>query len=158
VDNSLRLDEYYSLWLLLSQTRSAIFKVRHKKVGQYLHPNQAAALVSVWALDGQATPAILARRLFLEPHSVSELIKRMENKGLVKKTRDSKRGNVVRISITDTGRDVCTRAMGQDLIHKIVSSLNDEQREQLRSYLTTLYTETLKELDLAEETHKSMDL
>jgi len=59
MDNSLALDEYYRLWLLLSQTRSAIFKVRHKKVGQYLHPNQAAALVSIWALDGQVTPAAL---------------------------------------------------------------------------------------------------
>lgn len=37
-------DDFYNLWLLLSQTRSAIFKVRHKNVGQYLHPNQATAL------------------------------------------------------------------------------------------------------------------
>lgn len=138
------------VWLLLSQTRSAIFKVRHKKVGQYLHPNQAAALVSVWALDGQITPAMLARRLFLEPHSVSELIIRMEKKGLVRKTRDSKRGNVVRISITDKGRDVCTHVMGQGLIHKIVSVLSDEQRTQLRSSLTLLYREALKELGVEE--------
>jgi DNA-binding MarR family transcriptional regulator len=150
VNDQLELDEYYMVWLLLSQTRSAIFKVRHKKVGQYLHPNQAAALVSVWALDGQITPAMLARRLFLEPHSVSELIIRMEKKGLVRKTRDSKRGNVVRISITDKGRDVCTHVMGQGLIHKIVSVLSDEQRTQLRSSLTLLYREALKELGVEE--------
>jgi len=151
MDNSLALDEYYRLWLLLSQTRSAIFKVRHKKVGQYLHPNQAAALVSIWALDGQVTPAALARRLFLEPHSVSELIIRMEKKGLVSKTRDSVRGNVVRISITDKGRDVCIRAMGQDFIHKIISTLSDEQRKQLETCLTVLYAEALKELGMEGE-------
>ena len=151
MDNSLALDEYYRLWLLLSQTRSAIFKVRHKKVGQYLHPNQAAALVSIWALEGRVTPAALARRLFLEPHTVSELIIRMEKKGLVSKTRDTKRGNVVRISITDKGRDVCMRAMGQDLIHKIIAKLSDEQREQLETCLTVLYEEALKELGMEGE-------
>lgn len=148
---TLVLDEYYRLWLLLSQTRSAIFKVRHKKVGQYLHPNQAAALVSVWALDGQVTPAMLSRRLFLEPHTVSELIMRMEKKGLVCKTRDSERGNVVRISITDKGRQVCTQAMGQDLIHEMISVLSKKQQEQLRTCLTALHTRALEELGIEDE-------
>ncbi|OGO32479.1 MAG: hypothetical protein A2Z29_06660 [Chloroflexi bacterium RBG_16_56_11] len=75
------MDEQYRLWLLLSQTRSAVFKARHKKFGQYLHPNQAAALVNIWAYHGRTTPASLARQLFLEPHSASELIIRMEKKG-----------------------------------------------------------------------------
>jgi DNA-binding MarR family transcriptional regulator len=140
------LDDYYRLWLLLSQTRSAIFKVRHKKVGQYLHPNQAAALVSIWALNGQVTPATLARRLFLEPHSVSELIARMEKKGLVTKKRDKERGTVVRISITKKGREVCRRVMGQDLIHRILAVLSDEQRKELNTSLTILFNEALKEL------------
>jgi DNA-binding MarR family transcriptional regulator len=151
MNTSLVMDEYYRLWLLLSQTRSAIFKVRHKKVGQYLHPNQAAALVAIWAFEGQVTPAALARRLFLEPHSASELIIRMEKKGLVTKTRDSIRGNVVRITITDKGRDVCIRAMGQDFIHMIISALSDEQREQLHACLTILYQRAVEELGMEGE-------
>jgi DNA-binding MarR family transcriptional regulator len=148
MNNSLVMDKYYRLWLLLSQTRSAIFKVRHKKVGQYLPPNQAAALVSIWALKGQVTPAALARRLFLEPHTVSELIIRMEKKGLVTKTKDNIRGNVVRISITDKGREVCKKSMGQNLIHDIVSTLSDEQQEQLKTCLTTLYLRALEKLGI----------
>ena len=151
MENSLVMDEHYRLWLLLSQTRSAIFKVRHKKVGQYLPSNQAAALVSIWVLEGQVTPAALARRLFLEPHSVSELIIRMEKKGLVTKTKDNVRGNVVRISLTDKGRDVCLRAMGQDFIHMIISALSDEQREQLHACLTILYQRAVKELGMEGE-------
>jgi DNA-binding MarR family transcriptional regulator len=145
------IDEYYRLWLLLSQTRSAIFKVRHKKVGQYLHPNQAAALVSIWALEGQVTPAALSRRLFLEPHSVSELIIRMQKKGLVTKKKDKKRGNVVRISITKKGREVCEQVMGQSLIHQIMSSLSDEQLERLRASLLILYAKALEELGIEGE-------
>jgi len=75
----------------------------------------------------------------------------MEKKGLVSKTRDSVRGNVVRISITDKGRDVCIRAMGQDFIHKIISTLSDEQRKQLETCLTVLYAEALKELGMEGE-------
>jgi DNA-binding MarR family transcriptional regulator len=144
-------DDYYNLWLLLSQTRSAIFKVRHKKVGQYLHPNQAAALVSIWTLDGQITPGARARRLFLEPHTVSELINRMQRKGLVTKQKDRERGNVVRIKITEKGRDVCKRAVGQSLIHHFMSKLSEEQREKLRESLTILYNEALAELGIEGE-------
>ena len=146
----LELDEYYRLWLLLTQTRSAIFKVRHKEVGQYLHHNQAAALVSIWALNGKVTPAALSRRLFLEPHTVSELIMRMQKKGLVKKSRDKNRGTVVRISITKKGKQVCRQVMGQDLIRQIISKLTDAQREQLQTCLYILFNESLKSLDMEE--------
>lgn len=143
-------DEFYSLWLLLSQARSAIFKVRHKKVGQYLHPNQAAALIAIWSFQGQITPAALARRLFLEPHTVSELINRMQLKGLVVKKKDREKGNIVRISITGKGIEACKKIMGQELIHHFMSLLTARQREQLRECLSVLYKEALKELDIAE--------
>jgi len=77
---------------------------------------------------------------------------RMEKKGLVTKRKDKKRGNIVRISITKKGREVCRRAMGRDLIRDIISSLSDEQREQLWSSLSILYREALKELGMEGET------
>jgi DNA-binding MarR family transcriptional regulator len=150
-NENIKLDEYYRIWLLLSQTRSAIFKLRHKKVGYYLHPNQAAALISVWALNGKVTPATLARRLFLEPHTVSELIIRMEKKGLVTKKRDRKNATVVRITITKKGREVCQKSMGQELIHQVVSRLSDEQRAQLETSLEILFQEAIKQLGQEDE-------
>ncbi len=140
------LDESYTLWLLLSQTRSALFKARQKRVGKYIHFNLAAALVTVWALNGQATPAVLSRRLFLEPHSVSELVIRMEKKGLITKKKDVKRENVIRISITEKGRQFCIQAIQADFVRNIMASLSEEQKEQLRVCLRILYREALKEL------------
>jgi DNA-binding MarR family transcriptional regulator len=145
------LDDYYRLWLLLSQTRSAIFKARHKKLGKYVHFNQAAALVTIWALNGTATPATLSRHLFLEPHSVSELIVRMEKKGLVTKSREKERGNVVRISITEKGRKICSDVVQADFIRSIMSAISREQREQLRETLTILFSQALKVLGMEEE-------
>lgn len=148
---NLKITEDYRLWLLLNKTRSAIFKLRHRKVGQYLPPNQAAALVTVWAFDGKVTPVELSRQLFLEPHSVSELIVRMEQKGLVTKAKDKNRGNVVRLSITDRGRELCGKVMGKDLIHDIMASLTGEQQEQLRSCLMVLFTASLAELGIKND-------
>jgi DNA-binding MarR family transcriptional regulator len=145
------LNENYSLWLLLTQTRSALFKARQTKVGKYVHFNQAAALVTIWALDGKATPALLWRRLFLEPHSVSELVMRMEKKGLIVKNKDDKRENIVRISITEKGRKFCVEAVQADFIRKIMNSLSAEQKEQMRTGLSILYKAALKELGLEEE-------
>ena len=143
-------DEYYQLWMLLTQTRSAVFKVRHKVVGKYLPPNQAAALIAIWDWEGRMTPAILSQRLFLEPHTVSELIKRMQTKGLVKKKKDAQRGNVVRITITEKGKEVCQKSMGQELIHGYMSALTDEQRKKLKEILTVLHEKALKELGIEE--------
>jgi DNA-binding MarR family transcriptional regulator len=148
---NLKITEDYRLWLLLSKTRSAIFKLRHRKVGQYLPPNQAAALVTIWVFGGKITPVELSRQLFLEPHSVSELIVRMEKKGLVTKTKDKNRGNVVRLSITNKGRELCNQVMGEDLIHSIMASLTGKQQEQLRECLMALFTASLAELGMGSD-------
>jgi DNA-binding MarR family transcriptional regulator len=145
------LDENYTLWRLLFQTRSALFKARQKRVGKYIHFNLAAALVTIWARDGKVTPAILSRRLFLEPHTVSELVNRMEKKDLITKKRDTKRENIIRISITEKGRKFCLQAVQADFVRNIMASLSEEQKEQFRVCLRILYREALKELGLTEE-------
>jgi DNA-binding MarR family transcriptional regulator len=149
-EDSIFSDKQYRLWLLLSQTRSAIFRARQKKVGQYLHSNQATALCTVWSMEGKATPAILSRNLFLERHSVSELITRMEEKGLVKKTRDLDRKNIVRIKITDKGRKMALNVIQLDFIRGIMSNLTEEQQEQLRTDLLVLLGAAQKEMGMEE--------
>ena len=121
------------------------------KFGQYLHSNQAAALVTIWFLDGQATPLEISRQLFLEPHSASELIDRMEKKGLVTKRKDRKKKNVVRLAITEKGQQLCEKVMGGDLINDLMSSLNSEEQEQLRSLLSILFKASLRELGAEDD-------
>ena len=75
----------------------------------------------------------------------------MEKKGLVTKKKDRKKGNIVRISITKKGQQVCSQAMGQDLIHDIIANLSDKQQEQLQSALYVLYSEALKQLGMEME-------
>jgi DNA-binding MarR family transcriptional regulator len=146
LDAPFPVDKTYDLWLLLSQTRSAIFRARQEKIGHYLHPNQALALCTIWAYRGQATPAMISRSLFLERHSVSELITRMEENGLVTKTRDEKKKNVVRVSITEKGRKVGNHVVQREFINGIIANLSIEQQEQLRSSLNILMQAAQKAL------------
>jgi DNA-binding MarR family transcriptional regulator len=144
------LDADYHLWLLLARTKSALLKARQNKVGKYVHCNMAAALVSIWTFDGKTTPAKLSRWLFLEPHSVSELVIRMEKKGLITKKKDPKRENIVRISTTEKGRKFCLQAVQPEFVHNIIGALSAEQKVQLETSLNILYKAALKEIGSAE--------
>jgi len=140
------LNENYLVWVLLNQTRSAVFKAREREIGKYRYPNQAAALIIIWARDGKATPTLLSRYLFLERHSASELISRMEENGLVTKRRDEKLKSVVRISITAKGKKTCTHCMGMPYIDEMMSVLSERERTQLKKYLMILLQTACKKL------------
>ncbi len=144
-------NRYHRLWFLLSQTRSALFKARHKRVKRYVHFNVAASLLHIWHHDGQVTMADLASRLFLEAHSASEIVKRLENKGFVRKTKDSGKGNIVKLWITEEGRQFCREISQPDFVQEVISCLTREQQEQLWSLLTILYRKALEELDMKDE-------
>ena len=140
-------DLYYNLWVLLAQTKDAVLRARQKELHRYgISATQSAALFAIQAIGDKATPAEISRWLFREPHSVSELLSRMEKEGLVRKTKDLDRKNQVRVELTEKGYEAYDQSMKQESIHKIMSSLSEEAREQLRSCLQTLRDEALKEL------------
>ncbi len=142
-------NQYRDLWALLAQTRDVIFKARQKELHRYgISAIRSAALSAIQAIGGKATPAEISRWLFREPHSVSELLSRMEREGLVTKTKDLDRKNLVRIELTDKGYDAYYQSMTQESIYKIMSSLSYEECQQLMSCLRTLRDEALKELGI----------
>ena len=146
--NELKLDPDYSLWRLLSETKSALFKAREKKIGHYVHANQAGVLVHIWFRDGQATISEMSKTVSREIHTVSELISRMEKKGLVTKTRDPKRKNVTHLAVTEKGREMAQEVIQIDFVRKMISTLSAEQQRQLSSILNILLKAAQKELGI----------
>lgn len=142
-------DQDGDLWKLLAQTRDAIFKARRKELHRYgITATQGAALFAIQAVGDKATPAEISRWLFREPNSISELLGRMEKQGLVRKTKNLDRKNLVRVELTEKGYQAYHRAIRQESIHKIMSSLSAEQRQILTSCLRTLRDEALGELGI----------
>ena len=88
----------FDLWVLLSRTRDAVFKARQKELNQWnISIVQAAVLSALYDVDEKATPAKISRWIFREPQSVSEVLGRMESRGLLRKIKDLAKKNRVRV-------------------------------------------------------------
>jgi DNA-binding MarR family transcriptional regulator len=139
------VDGNYELWVLLAQTREAMLKSRQKELGQYnISPRQNAVLLFLQVAGDKATPAEISRGLFRESHTISEILSRMEKQGLLKRVKDLTRKNLVRVELTEQGRETCNRSTRRESIHKILSVLSSEERQQLELYLRRLRDKALQ--------------
>lgn len=145
-------DRDYNLWVLLHQTRDATYNAREKELRQYgISPMEAAVLFIIQAIGDEATPAEISRWLFRKQHSVTALLVRMEKKGLVKKTRDLARKNMVRVTITEKGNQAHSNSANRDSIHKTMSTLSEEEHRQLSASLLKVRDVALKEIKIDYE-------
>lgn len=143
-------DEDYELWVLLSNTQTAIHKLRSKELSRFgISPIEAMVLFSIANIASAAIPTEISRRVFREPHTISYLVRRMEDKGLVRRDKDLERKNLVRVAMTEKGWQAYYLSTGRESIHRTMSSLSEEERQQLRSCLQKLQEKALR--DLLEE-------
>ncbi|MHC1578967.1 MAG: MarR family winged helix-turn-helix transcriptional regulator [Dehalococcoidia bacterium] len=146
------VDRDYRLWVLLLQTSDAIYKAREKELSPLgLSAMAAAALFVIKLIGERATPAEISRWMFRESHSVSGLLDRMQEKGLIKRTKDLEKKNLVRVSLTDKGKQAYESSLDIEAIHRILSSLSEEQRQQLATCLEILRNKAVEELRTERE-------
>ena len=101
-------------------------------------------ILSILADEGAVSQKLLQQALHIQPGSMSEIVTKLENKGLLTRTRgEDRRGNV--LTITEEGRRIAQQedASGEDLF----SALTKDQQYQLRSLLQTLLTDWLQRFD-----------
>jgi DNA-binding MarR family transcriptional regulator len=141
----LSVDGNYELAVLLVQARDAVMKARRKELTRYhISPRQSAVLYYIQAIGAKATPAEISRGLFRESHSISEILGRMEKQGLLRRVKDLSRKNMVRVELTEKGREACNQSEKRASLDKIFSTLSKEERQQLRSYLERLRDKALR--------------
>ena len=83
------------------------------------------------SLSGPLTVGEQAEHLGLRRNSVSELLQRLETKGLVARIRDERDERRVLVWLTDAGRDVVSRVgqvLAPDLIAQVMANLSPEER------------------------------
>ena len=152
MQDSSSVDRDYKLWVLLRQAADAIYKARSKELSPLgLSPMASAILFIILAIGERATPAEISRWMFREAHSVSGLLDRMEEKGLVRRTRDLEKKNLVRISLTDKGKQAYELSSDIKVIPRILSSLSEEQRQQLITCLEIVRAKAFEELGIKKE-------
>jgi len=147
----------FKLVVALHHTTNAIVRVREKELSQYgLTYMHAAALFTIHAIGGKgATPAEISRWLFREPHSVSGLLNRMEKAGLITKSKDMDRKNLVRVAMTEKGQQAYSQVIKREYLHDIMSTLSNEDRKALMGYLRIIKNRALKELGISRRSRLS---
>jgi len=139
------------LWMMLHQARDAIFKLREKELNKFgISTPNAEILFTIETIGYRATPTEISRHLLREFHSVSSILSRMEKQGLLKKVNDLDRKNLVRVCLTDKGRQVYHEAVKRETIVKILSCLSETEGQQLASSLKKLRDAALKDLGIED--------
>jgi DNA-binding MarR family transcriptional regulator len=132
VEESLRSDADYDIWRALTRARDSVFRARALELAYYdLSPIETLALFLVRDAREKPTPAELSRWMLRRHNSVSGLLRRMEARGLLEKSRDSKKGNVWRVHLTGKGKAACLGATKISALHTVMSSLSRNQKEAL---------------------------
>ena len=122
------------------QTGHILKKARDRELSQHnISVRQITVVRAINDMGGKATPGKIAKWLLIEPHSVSGILKRMEEQGLVSKLRDPKNKGQITVSITKLGQRLYNNALKHDCIQEIMSCLSEEETEQLWSALHKLW-------------------
>lgn len=110
-----------------------------KNVGIQLTPGQAFMLYHIDELEG-CTVSNLSEILEVKPSAITVMLDRMVDHGYATRHRDPKDRRVVRVQITDTGRQMLselTEARDR-VIHSFLLSLSEEERETFLRHLELL--------------------
>jgi DNA-binding MarR family transcriptional regulator len=152
--NNSNIVESYRLLQLLRYTADAIHRAREYELKKYkITPEQAGALVCILSLGNNATQAELSRWLFRLPNSITILINRMEKLGLVKKTPDKKRKNIMRLSLTKKGYEAYLHSIEFKAFHPIIEVLPESKRRELWTLLQTIREKAFQNLNLDIDTY-----
>jgi DNA-binding MarR family transcriptional regulator len=126
----------YALWVWIIRAYRSILTARGKELRKCkISLSQNAVLDKIKSSGNYAKPSDIARGMFREPQTLDTIIRILLEKGLVETARDSKRKNVVRISLTDEGERVYEQSLVSKSLQHIMSTLTIEKRRHLQALL-----------------------
>ncbi len=103
---------------------------------------QYLVLCTLWEGDGRTISAI-ADRLALDPSTITPLVKRLEQRGMVARKRSSEDERLVEVSLTQKGKELETRAtcLPETLLRRSHLSIDEilalnERIQRLRAAVT----------------------
>ncbi len=123
------------------QAVQQLFKVELAPFG--ITPGQYAILSCLWEDDGQ-TPRQLAERLSLDSSSITGILDRVEQKGLIQRQAVPRDRRTLQVVLTSKGREL-EKPVNQAILdanQKVLSQLEEQDSEKLRKYLHKLNPNT----------------
>lgn len=115
-----------------------------------ISPVEAEVLLAVDAAEVSGvmvSSSSLAQDIFREPHSVSGLLKRMMQRGLVRRAK-APGGNIKRVSLTKKGQELCEKVKETHTMQVVSGDLPDAQA--FEQTLRLVWERALDELTLRQ--------
>ncbi|MDD3705150.1 MAG: MarR family transcriptional regulator [Clostridiaceae bacterium] len=125
---------------LLTKTQQVVFQQFKASLAEYdVTPVQYGVLKCLWCQDGQ-NPSQIAGSLSLDNSTISGILDRMENKGVIKRVADRKDRRSLKVVLTEQGR--LLEAPVTEIIEKenknVLYSLSEEEQATLVEYLNRI--------------------
>jgi DNA-binding MarR family transcriptional regulator len=125
------------LWKLLDKARFAVARLRGIELAQFgLTLEQSSILRALIENNGSLTTKELEDETMRKPNSISILVNRMVNMGLLRRERDKSR-KVHRFYLTQEGENLIKKVTLAS-IEMSFDSFSDEEKQQLSIYLKEL--------------------
>jgi DNA-binding MarR family transcriptional regulator len=138
-------EQEFRVGMMLEQAQAAFFASREKELAQYgTSPMKIAVLFIIRKIGREATPAEISRWLVRRSHTVSGLLDRMEKDGLVTKSKNLPKKNLVRVTLTEKGKRLLRQSLKRDTEKKIFASLPQKDKAQLYTLLEKIRDRGIK--------------
>lgn len=122
---------------LLTGAQHRVFQILKKDLEKYdLTPIQYGVLRSIWSY-GYKNPKDIAEKFGIENSTISGILERMENKGLLVRNIDSEDRRFIRIELTEAGRELekPVNATVDAFNKRVLAPFSKEEVEMLREIL-----------------------
>jgi len=144
----------YRLLIRLRQADETIHALRQRELKKYgITSEQARALHVIHYFGNRATAFELAKMLSRKPPAMTIILRRMENKQLIKKTLDKNKKTTIRLSLTRKGHDIYHKVMELPVLDDVFRRLPAKEKEQLCRALEQLRDVALEELNIDVESY-----
>lgn len=120
---------------------SRVYKPVLEKLG--LTYPQYVTIICLWEVDHQTVKG-LSERMFLEPSTMTPMLKRLEAMGYVRRERDSEDERSVRVSLTDAGRALREQAFAYRDVTAKAAGLSPDEFRVLQQAIVNLRTNLIK--------------
>ena len=132
--DSTELSENERAWENIAVTYMTLQRARELELDRIgLTIPQAGALYFLKTSKESLTPMKLSRLMNRQPHTVSALLTRMEAQGLVKRTKDLRRKDLVRVSLTKKGEEAFKRQVAEKTARNATSCLSRKELEAMNA-------------------------
>jgi DNA-binding MarR family transcriptional regulator len=146
-------DKEYDIWILLSRVYHLIAMLRKLELSKFdILPVQSYILFVIKALGDDTTPSRVSEYVYQQRSSISDILNRMEKQGLIKKTNTSGSKKRVIVTLTEKGEKALELSKQRKYLHKVMSALTDEKKQQLEKGLEILRDAAVNELSITQKT------